>query len=152
MNPEKPPMSKPEQSSEEKEKKGYDFETASVNEKIYNVEMLESVAEHMKTEEMPLEDLRHAVGEGHYYWEDKKGEKLGPHQILKDWESAQENEDWADHVATIKRANLENRIWISSDGLVFNGMHRLTRAFVDGAKSIKVKKFSELPEDAEVND
>jgi hypothetical protein len=146
MNPEMPSPYNPDQPKEEEI--GYRFETTSVNGNIYNVELLESFAEQLESEEVPLEKLEEAVGEGHYYWEDRSGNKLGPSQILKDWEAAQRNEDWADHVATIKRADLSNPIWISADGHVFNGMHRLTRAFIDKVPTIKVKKFSSLPDEA----
>jgi hypothetical protein len=88
------------------------------------------------------------VGEGHYFWEDRNGMKLGPAQILKDWEAAQQNPAWTDHVESIKRANLNNPIWAMKDGLVFDGMHRLTRAFIDKVAKVKIKIFEELPESA----
>lgn len=124
------------------------LETTSVHGKIYNIALLEPFAAQLKTEEIPLMEVREAVSEGHYYWEDRSGNKLGPHQILKDWDAAQRNDDWADHVATIKRADVSDPIWIADDGHVFNGMHRLTRAFLDHPATIKVKRFSSLPKEA----
>jgi len=56
--------------------------------------------------------------------------------------------DWAGHVVVIKKANLEIPIWVTGDGLVFNGMHRLTKAFLENIPHIKVKVFNQLPESA----
>lgn len=141
-----------EESVPSEPKKDYDFETTSVQGKVYNVELLESSASKLEAQEMPLDQLAEAVAEGHYYWEDREGKKLGPADILKDWEAAQANEAWTDHVKTIKRANLANPIWQDKEGFVFNGMHRLTKAFLDAAPTILVKRFETLPEEAEVKE
>jgi len=62
----------------------YNFETTRVGDTLYNVEKLEDLAETLPTQEIETEKLRKAVAEGHYYWIDDKGNKLGPHDILKD--------------------------------------------------------------------
>ena len=147
MNPEMPPSKRPDQPAEQKT---YDFETTKVGGKIYNVELLEALAEKVEAEPVPLEELREAVAEGHYYWIDRDGEKLGPHQLLQDWEAAQKNPAWADHVETVRRADLTNPIWVTENEFVFNGMHRLTRAFLDGAETIMARRFRELPKEAVV--
>ena len=141
-----------QQNHNEPEMRTHHFETTSVGGKVYNVALLESVAETIESKKIPLPQLQEAVGEGHFYWVDRKGEKLGPHQLLEDWEAAQKNDAWVDHVETIKRADTANAIWMTSDGFVFNGMHHLTRAFLDGKKTILVKVFLELPSTTEVKD
>lgn len=149
MHPEIPSPINPDRLSEQQ---GSHIETTSSGGRVYNVEALEPFAERLEAKEVPLEDLRYAVSEGHYYWEDRKGEKLGPHQILQDWEAAQQNEDWADHVATIKRADLTHPIWMAADGTIINGTHRLTRAFLDHAETINVRIFGELSPEVEGGD
>lgn len=146
MHPETPSSNNPDRPAG----KGFHFETTSVGGKFYNVERLEAFAELIMATDVPLEELREAVAEGHYYWIDRNGNKLGPYQLLQDWEAAQQNEAWADHVATVRRADLNNPIWISKDGYIFNGTHRLTRAFLDAKETIKARRFTELPKDAEV--
>src|SRR3989338_621624 len=133
MKPEMPPSQRPDHAVEQK---AYDFETTNVGGNTYNVELLEASAEKIEAEPVPLEELRKSVAEGHYYWIDRDGEKLGPHQLLQDWEAAQKNPAWADHVETVRRADLTNPIWVTENEFVFGYPNRLTRAFLDGAETI----------------
>lgn len=125
------------------------IETTQVNGKIYEIDKLRDCAETLPTVEVPLDTVRGAVGEGHVYWIDRNGEPLAPYQIIQDWETAQTNEAWADHVASIKRANLDDPIWSTPEGRIFDGVHRLTRAVIDNAPMVKVKVFESLPESAQ---
>lgn len=126
----------------------YSFETSRVGDRLYNIELLKPFAQEIPVKEMDVEVFRELVSDRHTYWIDRNDQKLGPYQILKDWEAAQKNPIWADHIQTIKRANLDNPIWSTKDGIVFDGMHRLTRAFIDNVPTIKVKVFETLPEEA----
>lgn len=128
------------------------IETTQVGEVVYDIDKLRSHAETLPDETVDIEEVIEAVGEGHQYWVDKNGEMFGPHEILQDWEAAQENPLWEDHVATIKRADTNKAIWRSADGAIFDGMHRLTRAVLDGKKEIPLKQFGNLPEEAVVRD
>ncbi|MBI2037620.1 MAG: hypothetical protein HYT15_01645 [Candidatus Magasanikbacteria bacterium] len=130
---------------------GHDFETTTIGKKLYNVEILEHFAEQLPTQEVPLNELTDAVSQGNYYWTDKNNNLLGPYNLLQDWEAAQKNEAYAEHVATIQHADLSNPIWKTADGQVFNGMHRLTRAFLDKAPTIRVKIFDSFPDEAVVD-
>ncbi|MBP6859777.1 MAG: hypothetical protein KBC69_04135 [Candidatus Magasanikbacteria bacterium] len=130
---------------------GHNFETTTVGDQLYNVELLERVAELLPTREVPLNELAEAVSEGNYYWTDRNGDLLGPYDLLKDWDAAKQNQAYADHVATIQHADLSNPIWRTVDGQIFNGMHRLTRAFLDKEVTIKLKDFPSLPDSAIVN-
>ncbi|PIR41621.1 MAG: hypothetical protein COV31_00060 [Candidatus Yanofskybacteria bacterium CG10_big_fil_rev_8_21_14_0_10_46_23] len=123
-------------------------ETTRIGGKIYEIDKLRSLAEKLPIRELPLDDVRDAVGEGHVYWIDRNGEPLAPFQIIHDWSVAQHNEDWKDHIDSITRANLDNPIWITKDGFVFDGIHRLTRAVIENKLTIKVKVFEEFPEAA----
>lgn len=145
-------MHSPENPDAIKSEAPHPTETTQVGGKILDVEILKPYAEKFPTKLIETASLREAVSEGHYYWEDRNGEKLGPFQILQDPEAARNNPAWADHMQTIGRANLETPIWVTEDGHVFDGMHRLTRAFLDGVKQVKAKVFSEFPEEAEVKD
>ena len=122
-------------------------ETTDVAGKTYDVAELTPYAEQLPVEEVPTESLLDAVGPDHKYWVDTKGEPFGPHEILKDWDAALVNPRWREHVETISRADLNDPIWIHrGTGLVFNGVHRLTRAIHDGQQTIKVRFFKEMPD------
>lgn len=127
-----------------------DMETTSVGGKTYRNSLLRKLAETIPTREVPLSQISAAVGPEHAYWEDANGEVLAPHTLLSDWDAAQKNPAWADHVASIKRADLNSPIWITKDGQVFDGVHRLTRAVLEKRATILVKTFDKLPESAVV--
>ncbi len=124
----------------------YTQETTRVGEILYDVDKLKNEAENIPIQEISLNTLLGAVSEGNYYWIDQNNEKLGPFQILKDWDAAQRKEEWSDHIANIRQANLDNPIWITKQGLVFDGMHRLTKAVLEGKENIKVKVWDNLPD------
>jgi hypothetical protein len=128
------------------------IETTQVGGVVYDIEKLRSHADSLPEILVDISELKEAVGEGHYYWIDIKGEKLGPHQILQDWKAAQHNPAWVDHVATIKRADLSKPIWRSVDGTIFDGMHGLTAAILNEEKEIKLKQFDELPLSAAIKE
>ena len=133
--------------------KSYDFETTTVGDKLYNVEKLLEEAERLPIQEAPVENFLGAVSEGNYYWIDAGHKKLGPYDLLKNWEEASKNPAWREHVDNIDNADLENPIWIIGlDYLVFNGMHRLTRIIRDGVPNVKYRYFETLPEEALIND
>lgn len=125
------------------------FETTQVNGKIYEIDTLRDYAETLPMIEIPLDKVRGAVGEGHVYWIDRNGEPLAPYQIIQDWDAAQINEAWADHVTSIKRANLDDPIWSTPEGHIFDGVHRLTRAVIDRVSTVKMKIFESLPDSAQ---
>ena len=49
----------------------------------------------------------------------------------------------------LERVDWENRpILIVGKDHVIDGMHRLTKAMLEGSETIKVKRFKEIPEEA----
>jgi hypothetical protein len=127
-------------------------ETTSVGGVVYDVDALRYHAEQLPVEEVPIVIFQEWVGPDHRYWIDRNGEPLGPHDVLSDWEAAVRNPAWADHVATIQRADLTVPIWVhEQSGHVFDGMHRLTRALLDQRPTILVRTFRSLPDAARVD-
>ena len=49
------------------------------------------------------------------------------------------------HMKRVLEADLEYPIMLSEEGLVFDGIHRLTKAKLLGIQTIKVKRFKEDP-------
>jgi len=142
-------IEKPEFHPDKDQGESEHVETTQVNGKVYTIEELKEVAETLPVKEVPIDDVREAVSQGHIYWIDREDKQLSPYEIIQDWDAAQDNEAWADHVASIKRANLDNPIWMTKEGHVFDGVHRLTRAVIDNKPTIKVIIFDNIPEPSE---
>lgn len=119
-------------------------ETTAINGVVYANAEFDSVAEQVPNVEIPLNQLAGAVSEGHDYWVDADGNDFGPADILRDWAVAQQNEAWIHHIESIKRADFSKPIWIKMpEGHVFDGVHRLTRAFIDQRPTILAKLFTD---------
>ena len=130
-----------------------DVETTDWNGKTYNVRELWKWAERFPVEMVPLNTLQEQMGEGHFYWNDERGEKLGPAQMFKDWEAAKKNPAWEKHVYGIEHADLNNPVWLIKNGdriEVVNGMHRLARAFHENKTEIAARVLPALPDFAVV--
>ncbi|OGF70138.1 hypothetical protein A3H65_04430 [Candidatus Giovannonibacteria bacterium RIFCSPLOWO2_02_FULL_45_14] len=111
----------------------FSFETTGFGDKIYNVDKMKAYAQKLPVTLLPLRKLAHAADIDNYYWIDRDDNKLGPFQMLEDWEYAKKVSAWRDHVRGIERANLKDPIWAIERGhrlIVINGMHRLTRALL----------------------
>lgn len=128
------------------------METTSFNGKTYDIAILKQTAEHLPIEQIAVETLKEQVSDEHTYWLDRDGHKLGPFHFLKDWEAAKNTPAWQDHAATIEKADLAQPLFIMRDsGIVIDGMHRLTKAFLDHKTTLPAQYFDELPTDAQVS-
>jgi len=52
-----------------------------------------------------------------------------------------------EHIAKVLNADYTTYPVITIKGVVVDGMHRLTKAFMDGVGNIDVKDFEELPDE-----
>lgn len=120
-------------------------ETTAVGGKTYTLEGLRGYMERYPEQELPLGQVSGAVGPEHIYWIDREGNPLAPYQILQNWEEAQKVEPWADHVVSIRCADLAKPIWMTAAGVVFDGVHRLARAVLENRPVIKVRVATNLP-------
>lgn len=108
------------------------------------------------------ESLKWQIEPSHHYWNGEKGISLGPDMLLKieNWENAEtEYPDFAEHIRKVKKADLNYPIWICNMPdmknpskrieIIFDGMHRYTKAVLLNKKEIKVKKvrLEDIPED-----
>lgn len=132
--------------------------TAEFEDRIYDVGKVIELAEQIPESEITpqsLEKLR-----DNNYWHDKEGNWLGPHSIIGLYEAANQDWDhmvakqpgWEDHIQGVRRADYEKfPIIVVSKGdenHVIDGMHRLTKAWIDKADKIKAKRFEKLPDEA----
>ena len=154
-------------------------ESTTVGNENYDVIFLENfLTDHpdlFPVTELSLSDsrLQDAVSEGNTYWGTKSGEKLGPFDFLKLWEEQSTKDesltvdlflenlkithpDWIEHIRSIQFAdnNLSRPIWLYADAnhhpYPFDGMHRLTRAFLNRNQSIKVIEWKSIPDEAKL--
>lgn len=56
--------------------------------------------------------------------------------------------EWSKHIDEIKKADYKNHPIILIGDTVVDGMHRLTKAWIDGVDKVKVRRFKSLPETA----
>ena len=125
--------------------------------------------------QLPLIDQRltDAVAKGNTYWETTAGEKLGPSHFLELWAEQKAADgslsvndflenlkvthpEWIKHINSIQYAekNIDQPIWLlggdQSHPYPFDGMHRLTRAFLDNRESIKAIIWDSVPPEAKL--
>jgi hypothetical protein len=148
MNPEhQPPLPK--------ESKEGNSHTADFEGRLVDVYKLIHFAEVLPEETMPIAELEDTLNG--YYWKDKNNDWLGPRQILEaignhtgtvNWEEIIQNYPaWEDEINKIKRADYQTHpILIIGKSDVIDGMHRLTKAKIDGTQQIKIKRFQSMPE------
>lgn len=89
------------------------------------------------------------------YWHDSHGNWLGPQDIidackntvaphkLVDDESL--DSGLREHIKRVLDADFVTYPIITVKGTVVDGIHRLTKAFIEGVENIEVKDFEELP-------
>jgi len=133
-----------------------DAHTATYEEHTIDVYKLIHLAETLEEETISLSDLEHEIEESRNCWKDSDGNWLGPHMILReldtssgspDWDKLiKERPEWAKEVRKIMHARYDKYPLLLIKDKLVDGMHRLTKAFIDGATEIKVKRFGELPE------
>lgn len=113
---------------------------------LYDIFALRLYAEQLPVETIATEEFRPGVGKGNTYWSDKKHRTIGPAEFLHDWPAAQENPDWREHTQKVREADLSFPIWLAPDGTVLDGVHRLTKAFLEGVTQIQIRRFMAIPE------
>ncbi len=134
--------------------------TARVRGKLYDAHKLIDAAENLPVEVVPISTFDELKGEA-ACWTDKEGNRLGPKQLL---ELAEEysgdfnamllaKPEWEQHIVSLRDADYKTYpLLVEGDHNVIDGMHRLTRAWIDKAKEIKIKRFDKLPAEAETQD
>ncbi len=128
--------------------------------KNYDVRKLEAVAESLPTEQFDLSNTAalEPILKGKY-WKDADGNSIGPSDLLdafavcgQDWEKVEKaHPEWAHHIAKTRRVNYETPVLVHNNTLI-DGIHRLTKALSEGATTLPMKVFEQLPTDAEYNE
>ncbi len=53
--------------------------------------------------------------------------------------------DWIGHIKSVLEADLERPIILDDDGYIMDGRHRIAKALLEGAETIKFVRFKETP-------
>ncbi|MCX6714912.1 MAG: hypothetical protein NTX72_03790 [Candidatus Uhrbacteria bacterium] len=130
---------------------------AGFEDQTIDVYKLIELSKGLETQFVDLSRLESSVEEGNNYWHDSNGEWLGPAQIIQEAAMFQgetkwsdlitRHPDWKDELLKIQRADYKQFPIIVIDNVVVDGIHRLTKAFIDGAEKIEIKHFAELPKE-----
>lgn len=138
-----------------------DNHNATLGNRLVDIIKLREFMELYPIENMDVnnESLKWQIEPNHKYWNDTDGKSLGPDMLLKieNWEKAEiEYPSFAEHILKVKNADLSYPIWICDMPdpskrieIIFDGMHRYTKAVKLNEKEIKVRrvKFEDIPED-----
>lgn len=131
-----------------------DSHIADYGDKKVDVYKLIHAAESLPVETvnmLELEDCRE-----NNYWFDKNGAWLGPHHIADavmkmgktDFDAlVEQHPAWEDEIRKIQHADYESYPILIVGNTVVDGLHRYTKALVDGQKTINAKRFPELPQE-----
>lgn len=124
--------------------------------KTYDVRQLELAARHLPEQAFDLSrvDELKPILEGKY-WKDSDGKDIGPSDLLEayrelgDWEAVRlAHPGWEKHIAKVERVNYQIPVLVYEGNLI-DGIHRLTKALVEGATSLPMKVLPGLPTEAE---
>lgn len=111
-------------------RKQYHFKHASDGVLIWDVDDLVTMSETLPVIEVSLSE----IGElDENYWYQEK-------------DSIPTCRSICEHLRLINETDLDYPIILNADGSVMDGMHRVCKAFLMGAKKIKAKKFRKPPE------
>lgn len=128
---------------------------AEVNDKVYDVYKLIELAKTIESHAVPTSTFDNNK-EGKY-WHAKDGSAdIGPSDIIDalegvvDWDGlTTKHPEWQEHIEKIRHADYETYpILYTGTDLVVDGMHRLTKAWIDRAPEIKAKLIENLPDSA----
>lgn len=134
--------------------------TFRVDENLYDVHKLIGAAEGLPVEIVPLSIFAGQEDET-ACWTDKKDKLLGPKQLLDlaakydaDFNAMiLANIDWAQHIVSVRDADYEEYpLLVVGDNNVIDGMHRLTRAWINKETEIKIRRFDKIPPEAEIKE
>lgn len=126
--------------------------TARFSEGHFDIYRMRPFAEHLPVREELTTNSSGLLESGNAFWSDRSGNPIEISDVVNNWEQAQNNPLWEEHITKIKNADLSYPIWVYGSGNeVIDGMHRLVHAVVNCKHTIKVQRWDELPEEAKLD-
>jgi|SRR3989344_2945945 len=71
----------------------------------YDITKLYQFAEDIPVENTPIDEFDYVISPENESWAGHDDKIIGPYNIFKDWEAAQQNPAWSRHVESIKRVD-----------------------------------------------
>lgn len=134
-----------------KESREDDSHFADFGEHKIDIYKLIDLSQEIKVKEIDINKLEGTMDGS--YWYDKNGNWISPRSIILAYKNLSSFDEiikrypeWEDEVSKIKKANYKEYPIILIGDVVIDGVHRLTKAFIDGVEEINVKQFERLPE------
>jgi hypothetical protein len=63
------------------------------------------------------------------------------------------NFDWAQHIRRVQNADYTTYpLLVIGDNQIVDGMHRLTKAWIDQVPEVTIRKIANMPAEAEITD
>ena len=113
------------------------MQTYSDNKYTYSVDMMFAYLHNYKNDKIKLEVSKLVPQMDYKGWGDPaKGIKYSPMEVLADPVA------YPKDTVRIENANLSYPIIVSYDGNIIDGMHRLSKAYIDNIKYINAYQFS----------
>ncbi len=130
-----------------------DRHTTDFEDHKLDVYKLIAISKELETEELDLASL--AKFRENNYWHDSNGNWISPGQIINayasagDWDKiVSDHPEWEREIRKIQEADYHSYPLLLIGEVVVDGIHRLTKAYIENATLIKVKRFSQLPNEA----
>ena len=122
--------------------------------KLYDVYKLIAYSETLPQVDAPLDELGACLDV--LCWSGQnENTKIGPNTIIKafreagSWDKLYElYPELSRHAKRVQFADLSHPILLDPENHVIDGVHRLTKAFIEGQVAIKAKKLDKIPEAA----
>lgn len=137
------------------ERKGKDSytHTARINEGLFDVLKLRDFSAGLPVQNFQVETLRERMfAPGNNYWTDSENNKFDVADLLNDWEAAQDNPLWQEHVEKIKNADFSYPIWLyGQHDTIVDGAHRLAAALLNNISEIPMQRWIDLPKEAKLD-
>lgn len=132
------------------------YHTTTHEGKRYDVSMLIALAEKLPVHEVPLSTLSEYLASTDC-WTNERGDHIGPAGIIAlatkyrmSWTTMMMGDvRYATHIVNVRQADLSYPILRSPNGEILDGIHRLTKAFLEKRATILVKQFPAIPAEAE---
>lgn len=126
--------------------------TARINEGLFDVLKLREFSKNLPIEDYDVEQMRSRIfSPGSNYWTDNEGNQFDSAELLNNWDKAQNNPLWVEHVQKIKNANLNYPVWLYGEhDTIVDGVHRIAHALINNIPKIKIQRWVELPSEAKL--
>lgn len=138
-----------------KESKPGDSHTADFEGYTIDVFKLIELSKEIAAEEIDIQSLEKF--RQNCYWHDRNGNWISPGEIIDEaekhedglvWDNMAANRpEWEDEIRKIQAADYKSYPIILIGNYVIDGIHRLTKAWIDGVNTLQVKRFPALPEE-----